>query len=191
MRPILLLLVCLANLKVLSQGNPAQEGKVLLEQSRQLRKGQKPAEAMVAARAALGLLKKADSPALLGQAYFNLSEQYSGNFADTTIHIRHAYLDSATGPLKAAGRIELLAESYRLMADLDHLISQLDKALQEANVALRYYESIHYVPMQGIYVLFAKLHYIRGDYQQSLQYGLKALERAEATKDSSMRLCEI
>lgn len=185
------LLFCLGCLNALSQGNPAQEGKLLLERSKQLRKEQKPAEAMVAARAAVALLKKSDAPALLGQAYFNLSEQYAGNFADTSIRIRHAYLDSATGPLKTAGNIELLAESYRLMADLDHLISKMDQALQEATTALRYYESIHYVPMQGIYVLFAKLHYIQGDYQQSLQYGLKALERAEATKDSSMRLCEI
>jgi len=186
-----LLLLCLCGLRALTQGDPAQEGKALLEQSKLLRKQQKPAEAMAAARSALALLKKTGSSSLIGQAWFNLSEQYGGNFTDTAIRIRHACLDSATGPLKAANQIELLAESYRLMADLDHLVSKMDTALREANIALRYYESIHYPQMQGIFVLFAKLHYIKGDYQQSLQYGLKALKSAEATKDSSMRLCEI
>jgi two-component sensor histidine kinase len=190
-RPAWLLLFCLCSLRALTQGSPAQEGKALLEESKLLRKHQKSAEALAAARSALALLKATGSPGLTGQAWFNLSEQYAGNFADTTIRIRHAYLDSATGPLKTAGNIELLAESYRLMADLDHLVSKMDKALQEANIALRYYESIHYTQMQGIFVLFAKLHYVKGDYPQSLQYGLRALQSAEATKDSGMRLCEI
>jgi len=190
-RPVWLLLFCLCSLGALTQGSPAKEGKAWLERSKLLREQKKPAEAMAAARSALALMKTTGSPALIGQAWFNLSEQYGGNFTDTAIRIRHAYLDSATGPLRTAGNIELLAESYRLMADLDHLVSKMDKALQEANIALGYYESIHYPQMQAIYVLFAKLHYIKGDYQQSLQYGLKALKSAEAAKDSSMRLCEI
>jgi len=190
-RASLLLLLCFLYLRALTQENPAREGKDLLERSNLLRKQHKPAEAMATARSALALLKRSNSPSLIGQAYFNMSEQYAGNFSDTTIRIRRSYLDSAAPALKAANDIERLADCYRLMADLDHLVSATDKALEEATISLHYYESIHYPQMQGIYSLFSRLHYLSGDYRQSLQYGLMALQRAEATKDSSLLLCQI
>jgi len=171
---VLLLLLGICSLRALSQG-----------------KAEATASTRAAARVALDLAKKSGQPAMIGQAYFNLSEQYAGNFADTTIHIRYSYLDSAIAPLKAVNDQQRLADSYRLMADLDHLVNKIDKALKEANIALGYYRAIRYSHMQDIYVLFAKLYYLTGDYHQSLQYGLMALERAEATRDSTMRLCEI
>ena len=191
MTGFLVLVFCFLWLGVRSQGSAAQEGKALLERSKQLQKEKKFAEAMAAARSALSLLRNSNDPALAGQAYYNMSEQYTGNFADTTIHIRYAYLDSAIGPLNKAGDTELLANCYRLMADLDHLVNKIDKALQEANISLKYYQAIHYARMQDIYSLFARLYYLSGDYRQSLEYGFKALTSANATKDSGMRVCEI
>jgi two-component sensor histidine kinase len=136
--------------------------------------------------------KAGNNKALLGKAYYEMSEYYSDNFMNAAMLERIKYLQLAITAYQGTSRVVEMARCYRLMADLHQLINEDVKAFLEAKKALMYYKSVNYKETQGVHCLLGKLYFAQGDYKQALNYELIALKIATASTDDNVRLlCEI
>jgi len=137
-------------------------------------------------------LKAGDNKALLGKAYYEMSEYYNTDFMNRTMLERIKYLQFAIRAYQGTSHVVEMARCYRFLADLHQLTNEPDSAFVEARTALKYYSSVNYKEIQGTYNLLGKLYYARGDYKQALSYELLALKTATNSPDDNIRLlCEI
>ena len=140
---------------------------------------------------AIKVLTGGTNKSLLGQAYFEKANYYDYDYKDQTIRSRIYFIELGISALKQSSDILNLAYYYCILGGLHHLISVDDKAKEEADLSLKYYQSIQYKDLQAVYSLLGKLYYSQGDYDLALTYELKALQIAERNKDTTQQLCEI
>jgi two-component sensor histidine kinase len=137
-------------------------------------------------------IKTSDNKALLGRAYYEMSEYYNGDFMHNTMLDRIKYLQLAIAAYQGTSHVVEMARCYRFLADLHQLMNDPAQAFAEAEKALKYYKSVNYKEVQGTYNLLGKLYYAQGDYNQALSYELMALKTATNSPDDNIRLiCEI
>ena len=155
-----------------AQGNPTA-GKALLNQL-------------------IAQLEEEDNKALLGKAYYEMSEYYSGIFLQDTMLVRIRYLKLAIAAFRQTNHTVDLARCYRFLADLHQMTNNNNDAFVEIRTALKYYDQAGYTEKQGALSLLGRLYYEQGDYKQALSYELMALRVATNSSDDNVRLiCQI
>jgi two-component system, sensor histidine kinase PdtaS len=140
---------------------------------------------------AIKILSGGTNYSMLGQAYFEKANYYDYDYKNQTIRNRIYFIELAISAIKQSSDILNLAYYYCILGDLHHLISENDKAKDEANLSLKYYQSIQYKDLKAVYCLLGKLYYSQGDYELALNDELKALQIAEHNRDTTPQLCEI
>jgi two-component sensor histidine kinase len=140
---------------------------------------------------AIKILNETTSNSELGQAYFEKSNYYDYDYKDQTIRNRIYFIELAITAMKHSSDTLNLAYYYCMLGELHHLISEDAKAVNEANLSLKYYQLIQYKDLQGVYSLLGKLNYSQGNYELALNDELKALQIAERNRDTTPKLCEI
>jgi two-component system, sensor histidine kinase PdtaS len=140
---------------------------------------------------AIKILTGETNHSMLGQAYFEKANYYDYDYKDQTIRTRIYFIELGITAMKQSSDILTLAYYYYILGSLHHLISEDDKAKEEANLSLKYYQSIQYKDLEAVYSLLGKLYYSQGDYELALIDELKALQIAESNNETSPQLCEI
>ncbi|HTL10451.1 MAG TPA: histidine kinase dimerization/phosphoacceptor domain -containing protein [Chitinophagaceae bacterium] len=171
--------------------SPAGYGQILLTKSYYLRTTGKREEGKKFILAAIEHLKKAAEYHLLGQSYYELSNYYDYDFKLATVNQRIAYIDTAITAFEKSKSYNDLGNSYKVLADLDHLINQYAKAFREIRKSLEYYKITHYKRLEGVYDLFGQLNYARGAYKEALGYQLLALKISNNNDDYGPQLAQI
>ncbi|MEO6313617.1 MAG: histidine kinase dimerization/phosphoacceptor domain -containing protein [Chitinophagaceae bacterium] len=139
---------------------------------------------------AVNLLSNSKNQYYLGKAYFNLSDYYP--YTDrTTLVEKIRLVELAVRCFGQSKYIEAHANSLKYLADLYEINEQRSKVLETLNLSLKLYESIHYPKLSGVYILYNRYYYLRGNYKLALDYCLMALRDAERVKDSSLSYCQI
>ena len=137
-------------------------------------------------------LQSKDNKALLGQAYYEMSEYYSGDFLHETMLERIRFLKLAIAAFRETDHLVELARCYRFLADLHQMTNNNTEAFSEIRAALKYYNQAGYPEIQGALSLLGRLYYEQGDYKQALHYELMALNIATSSSDDNIRLiCQI
>jgi len=137
-------------------------------------------------------LEEEDNESLLGKAYFEMSEYYSGDFLHETMIERIRYLKLAIAAFEQTNHAVDLARCYRFLADLHQMTNNNNDAFVEIRTALKYYDQAGYTEKQGALSLLGRLYYEQGDYKQALNYELLALRVATNSSDDNVRLiCQI
>src|SRR6201991_191291 len=137
-------------------------------------------------------LEEEDNNSLLGKAYFEMSEYYSGIFLQDTMIVRIRYLKLAIAAFRQTNHTVELARCYRFLADLHTMTNNNTDAFAEIRTALKYYDQAGYTEKQGALSLLGRLYYEQGDYKQALNYELLALRVATSSSDDNIRLiCQI
>ena len=136
-------------------------------------------------------LTKTSYNELTGLAYYELSNYYDYDFTIATVNQRIAYIDTAIFFFEKSRSYNELGNSYKMLADLDHLINQYDKSFIEIQRSLDYYKLTHYKRLEGVYDLFGQLNSARGNYKEALGYELMALKISNAENDYGSQLAEI
>ena len=138
------------------------------------------------------LLKADNNNVLLGRAYYEMSEYYSGDFLHPTMVQRIKYLQLAIASLQQTTRFVELARCYRFLADLHEMLNDNRSAFSEVKTALKYYDQAGYSEKQGAVSLLGRIYYEQGDYKQALNYELMALKIASNSSQDNVRLlCQI
>lgn len=176
------------NIKAKSQTEYAH---ILLVKSYYLRTTGKKEDGKGFVLSAISKLKKMPPGELLGQAYYELSNYYDYDFKIATVNQRIAYIDTAISVFEKSNSFNDLGNSYKMLADLDHLINQYAKAFREIRKSLEYYKITQYKRLEGVYDLFGQLHYARGDYKEALGYQLLALKISNNNDDYGPQLAQI
>lgn len=138
------------------------------------------------------LLQAGNNKVLLGKAYFEMSEYYSGNFLHATMLERMKFLQLAIAAFAETDHLVELARCYRFLADLHQMNNDNATAFTEIRTALKYYNQAGYKETQGAFSLLGRLYYEQGDYKQALNYELMALKIAvNSTEDNVRLICQI
>ncbi|WP_431209482.1 tetratricopeptide repeat protein [Puia sp. P3] len=141
---------------------------------------------------AIELLKNSPNKTLLGKAYYEMSEFYSGDFHHETMLTRIKYLQLAIAAYEKTDRLVDLARCYRFLADLHQLLNDNRSAFSEVRTALKYYDQAEYADKQGAVALLGRIYYEEGDYQHALQNELHALRIAtNSSQDNVSLICQI
>ena len=131
---------------------------------------------------AIDLLTRYGSPADQGDAYAQLATYYpisgDGLLEKNRLYEKIVRLyERANSPLK-------LADALRYRADLRQVQGHNVQSLADLRQALGLYERAGYVRLQQVYDLLGFVSTKIGDYEAGIEYGLKAMRTAEATKDT-------
>jgi len=141
---------------------------------------------------AIGLLQTTPNKALLGKAYYEMSEFYSGSFLHATMLQRIKYLQLAITAFQQTDHLVELARCYRFLADLHQMLNDNRSAFSEIRTALKYYDQAGYSDKQGAVSLLGRIYYEGGDYQQALRNELLALRIATSSRQDNVSLiCQI
>ncbi|MEO6550243.1 MAG: histidine kinase dimerization/phosphoacceptor domain -containing protein [Ferruginibacter sp.] len=152
------------------------------------RKQQKQGKAM--AERALRMLYPSSNKYYLGKAYFSLSDYYA--YSDRTELVEKIRLvEMAVQNFALSNNIEAYANGLKYLADLYEINEQKSKVLEYLNLSLKMYKSINYPKLYGVYVLYNRYYYLRGNYKLALDYCLMALTDAERAGDSTLSYCQI
>ena len=163
--------------------------QVLLESLLARERGQEKKGKELAEKA-VGLLKNAKNKYYTGTAYFSLSEYYNyDNPAESPV--KRGLVNLAVQSFHQSGNIEQEAYCLKFLADLYALNDERAKAIDNLNLSLQLYKSIHFTSLHAVYILYSNIYYTDGNYKQALNYGLMALKSAITVGDSSMSLCQI
>lgn len=140
----------------------------------------------------IAVLKQKGDLHLLGRAYYELSDFYSGDFLQQTMSTRISYLkESIKAYQKIPDRLSL-GRCYRFLADLHMMSDSLGGAFVEANMALTYYHAAGYKDIQGILALLGRLYFTQEKYKEAINYQLMALTAAKKSRQDNVRLiCQI
>jgi two-component sensor histidine kinase len=137
-------------------------------------------------------LNKEGDQLLLGRAYYELSDFYSGDLLMQTMNTRISYLKESIKAYKKTQDRLSLGRDYRFLADLHLMTDSLGGAFVEANTALSLYHTVGYKDIQGILALLGRLYFSQQNYKESVNYELMALNSAEKSKQDNVRLiCQI
>jgi len=186
-----------ANLREAEQLNKKLGSPFVHEQIRLIRSGLYKAQGNPkAGKALLGqvitTLQSTNNRALLGKAYYEMSEYYSGDFLHETMQERIRFLKLAISAFQESNDLVGLAKCYRFLADLHQMTNNNTEAFAEIRTALKYYDQASYPEVQGALSLLGRLYYEQGDYKQALHYELMALKTATNSSDDNARLiCQI
>ncbi|HET6999760.1 MAG TPA: tetratricopeptide repeat protein, partial [Puia sp.] len=140
---------------------------------------------------AIKIFQEGTNYSMLGQAYFEKANYYDYDYKDQTIRKRIYFIEPAISAMQKSSDTLNLAYYYYTLGSLHHLISEDEKAKEEANLSLKYYQSMQYQDLSSVYTLLGKLYYSQGDYDLALKDELTALQMAERNRDNSQQLCEI
>ncbi|CAN5621304.1 hypothetical protein BH11BAC3_BH11BAC3_01910 [soil metagenome] len=152
------------------------------------RKQEKQAKEM--AEKAVNMLGSSSNKYYLAKAYFNLSDYY--RYSDRIELVEKIRLvELAVQYFSQSTNIEAYANSLKYIADLYEIDGQRSKVLENLNLSLKMYKSINYPRLYGVYVLYNRYYYLRGNYKLALDYCLMALKDAELARDSTLSYCQI
>jgi two-component sensor histidine kinase len=126
----------------------------------------------------------------LGLAYLEMAQYYDYSNVDQ-LPEKVRLGEQAVKALARSNHIETKAYAYKSLADLYSTQAEYTKGLQNIKLSLQAYQSINYKELQGVYIIYAGLYSMTGDFNNALKYGLEALKTAEAVNDTTMQLCEI
>ena len=141
---------------------------------------------------AIDLLQTTPNKALLGKAYYEMSEFYSGSFLHAKMLQRIKYLQLAITAYQQTDHLVELARCYRFLADLHQMLNDNSSAFSEIRTALKYYDQAGYSDKQGAVSLLGRIYYEGGDYQQALKNELLALRIAtNSSQDNVSLICQI
>jgi len=166
-------------------------GQILLTKSYYLRETGQKELAKTTGEAAIRILKEEKNNPFLAEAYFEQSEYYE---YDTNLEEKTALVEQALSCFQPSSPIERKAFYYKVLADLYLQKSDrinMSKSLHALDSSLKYYQSIHYAALQGVYIVYSTVYFNTSDYSHALRYSLLALQAAEQDKDSSIQLCQI
>jgi hypothetical protein len=139
----------LINVKLRSEdirGFQSMMASMLAKERKQEKQGKEMAEA------AVRMLAGSPNKYYLGRAYFNLSEYY--RYTDRTELVEKIRLVELASQCFAQSKyIESYAYSLKHLADLYEINEQRSKVLENLNLSMRLYKSIHYTKLYGVYVL--------------------------------------
>ncbi len=142
------------------------------------------------AEKAVNILGNSSNKYYLGKAYFNLADYY--RYTDRKELVEKIRLvELAVLCFGQSKYIESHANSVKFLADLYEINEQRSKVLENLNLSLKLYKSIHYPKLSGVYVLFNRYYYLGGNYKLALDYCLMALKDAESARDSTLLYCQI
>jgi two-component sensor histidine kinase len=165
-------------------------GRLMIAQSHLLRERGQRQEGKQTIEKAIKILIAGRNKRDLGLAYIEMAQYYNYNIpAEIVAKLR--FVTMAVELFRLSGDIKLKAYSLKLLADLHNFNGDGEKALKEATLALTSYQAIGHKQLQDVYELIGSIYYQKGDYVQSLNYHLKALQTAISEKDSTMQLCQI
>jgi two-component sensor histidine kinase len=171
----------------------------LIESHFEREKGQHE-QAKASVEKAIQILLTGSNKLQLGSAYMELSDYY--DYQDREQLPRKIQLvEQAVNNFQLSGDIERTAFSLRMLGEYyvhaadfgksDKYDEVLDTALQKLNLSLALYQSIHYLKLQGVYVMLGEVYSYLANYGQALNNKLMALKAAENVHDTSMQLCQI
>jgi two-component sensor histidine kinase len=142
------------------------------------------------AEKAVSILSSSNNKYYLGKAYFNLSDYY--HYTDRTELVEKIRLvEQAVQYFAQSKNVEAHANSVKFLADLYEINEQRAKVLENLNLSLELYKSIHYPRLSGVYVLYNRYYFLGGNYKLALDYGLMALKDAENAGDTTLLYCQI
>ena len=142
------------------------------------------------AEKAVSILSKGSNKYYLGKAYFCLSDYYP--YTDRTELVEKIRLvEMAVQYFAQTKYVAIYANSVKYLADLYEINGQGSKVLETLNLSLKLYQSIHYPKLSGVYVLYNRFYYLRGNYKLALDYCLMALKDAERAGDTTLSYCQI
>ena len=175
-------------------------GYITLAESQLYKERGQREEARVLAKKAVQMLSKETDKFLLGQAYLELSYYYDYSAPDQ-LPQRIRLVEHAVNNFEKSGHIEQTAYSLKMLGEFygdaatagkaDSFYYMVAMALEKLKLSLALYKSIHYVELQGVYVLLGETYYEQADYKQALNYELMALKTAEYVRDTTMQQCQI
>lgn len=129
---------------------------------------------------------------LLGGAYYELSDFFSGDLLQPTMSKRIYYLKKSIKAYEKTQSHLSLGRDYRFLADLHLVTDSLGRAFVEANIALSEYRIAGYQDIQGILALLGRLYFSQQNYKDAIKYELMALNQAKKSKQDNVRLiCQI
>ncbi|MCQ6957013.1 histidine kinase dimerization/phosphoacceptor domain -containing protein [Mucilaginibacter aquariorum] len=170
--------------------SPKYEGYIFLVKAIFFRESGKLSEGKSTVKKAIILLRSTGDHHHLGLAYFELAQHC--DYSDP-IQLPEKIRLTELGSLafRQSAKTELLAFSFKTLADLYNYNGETFKALENIKLSLKTYQSIHYRKLQAVYDLFGSIYYDRADLMQALNYELVALETAQNVNDTTLQLCEI
>jgi two-component sensor histidine kinase len=180
--------------------SPEAYGYITLVESYIHREKGQGTQAKTFVEKAIQILSNTPDKFRLGQAYRELSDYY--DYQDPAQLPRKIQLvEQAVNSFKESGHIEQVANSLRTLGELyssaadvgspGNYYNNLALALEKLKLSLALYKSIQYTNLQGIYVSLGQVYFSQTDYEQSLNYELRALKTAESVHDTTMQLCQI
>ncbi|MDP9079625.1 MAG: ATP-binding protein [Bacteroidota bacterium] len=170
--------------------SPGMYGYIALVESMLEREKGQQIDGKKNAQTAINRLKNTKDNYHLGMAYLEMAQYYDYTNPNQ-LQEKVSLNEQAAKALEQSNHIELKAYAYKSLADLYQTQSEYSKGLQNIELSLRAYQSIHYKQLQGVYIIYSGLYSLTGDFKNALKYGLEALRTAESVKDTTMQLCEI
>lgn len=170
--------------------NTENEGYLLLLKSQHARESGLPKESKAFAEKALALLRTGKNYFRIGKAYFTLSEHYNYNNPEESPE-KIRLVELSANAYAKSDDIGQYAYTLTFLADLYQLNEESPKALKKLDSAAMLYKSIGHRDLQGVYALYSSIYYGDKLFRQALHYSLRALQCAQANKDTSVTLCQI
>ncbi|MET0463399.1 MAG: histidine kinase dimerization/phosphoacceptor domain -containing protein [Chitinophagaceae bacterium] len=153
-------------------------------------------QAKLAADDAVRIFKSLSAYDELGETYVSLwsittnaGQPEPGDAMMDYFLLRISYLDSAAKAFRQAGNKMRLADCLREEGDLLYITNRLPAARMALQESLALYQEIKYPRLMSVYDLLGSLHVAMGDYERGVEYGLKAIQTAEALGDTSLSMC--
>jgi two-component sensor histidine kinase len=124
----------------------------------------------------------------------NAYKQLGGYFAyenPVELALRINYNKNALQEFIKAGNKQKQGYTCQELGNLYGLDNKQYLAIQYLKQGLAVYQTIRYPALQGLYYLLNEAYDQVGDYKQSIEYGLKAINTATIVGDASSQLCTI
>ncbi len=131
---------------------------------------------------AIDVLTRYGTPADQGDAYAQLATYYP--ISGDGLTEKNRLYEKIVGLYERANSPLKLADALRYRADLRQVQGQNVQSLADLRRALDLYQRAGYERLQQVYDLLGFVSTKIGDYEAGIRYGLKAMQTAEATKDT-------
>ncbi len=158
------------------------EGRSYLVAAQAYREQGDPQRGRQLAGQALALLGRYGTREDLADGYMEQAASYSVSREDLRTKVR--LYDQSVALLEKSGNPLKLADALKYRGDLQQLRSNNAQALGDLRRALKLYRSVRYPRLQEVYDLLGFVSSKTGDYESGIEYGLRAMQTAEAQGDS-------
>ena len=139
---------------------------------------------------AIAIYKTVNQPDEAALAYVE-AINYVAFETEEDVAVRIALVQQALALFRQSGNREKQAATLKDLADYNQLLHHYGEAKTQLTESLTIYDSLGRKDVQGLYDLLGSISLILGDYTNAINYGLMALQTAEAQQDTTMQLCTI